>query len=68
MRLPDLDAPAVVMDLDVVERNIARMQQYCDAHGLAFRPHIKTHKLPLLAHKQMQAGRSASPAKSSEMS
>ena len=36
----------VLANLDAVERNIARMQGYCDQHGLAFRPHIKTHKLP----------------------
>src|SRR4051794_5574565 len=32
------------------------MQAYCDAHGLACRPHVKTHKLPLLAHEQVRAG------------
>ena len=56
MRLADLDTPALVLDLDRVEANIARLQAYCDAHGLALRPHIKTHKLPALAHKQLQAG------------
>jgi len=43
-------------DLDAVERNIARMQSYCDAHGLALRPHVKTHKLPELARLQVEAG------------
>src|SRR5712692_1513978 len=56
MEIGSLDTPVATVDLDAVDRNIARMQRYCDAHGLAFRPHIKTHKLPLLAHKQMQAG------------
>ena len=32
------------------------MQGYCDEHGLAFRPHIKTHKLPAIAHMQLRAG------------
>ena len=32
------------------------MQGYCDEHGLAFRPHIKTHKLPAIAHMQVRAG------------
>lgn len=32
------------------------MQSYCDAHGLSLRPHIKTHKLPAIAHEQIRAG------------
>jgi len=48
--------PAVVIDLDRVERNIARVQQLCDAAGVANRPHIKTHKSPALAKLQTAAG------------
>jgi D-serine deaminase-like pyridoxal phosphate-dependent protein len=51
-----LDTPVATVDLDAVERNVARMQGYCDAHRLAFRPHIKTHKLPAIAHMQLRAG------------
>jgi D-serine deaminase-like pyridoxal phosphate-dependent protein len=51
-----IETPAVLIDLDVVERNIARCQKRCDELGLAVRPHIKTHKLPLLAHAQLAAG------------
>jgi D-serine deaminase-like pyridoxal phosphate-dependent protein len=56
MHVTALDTPVVTIDMEVVERNIARMQGYCDTHGLDFRPHIKTHKLPLLAHMQVRAG------------
>src|SRR5688572_9099947 len=56
MDLAGLDTPVATVDLDAVERNIARMQGYCDEHGLAFRPHIKTHKLPAIAHMQVRAG------------
>src|SRR5436190_4626872 len=56
MRLEDLDTPVLTVDLDVVERNIERMQRYCDEHGLALRPHIKTHKLPEVARLQVDAG------------
>lgn len=49
-------SPAVVIDLDVVERNIARVQALCDAAGLANRPHIKTHKTPVIAAMQREAG------------
>ena len=56
MQITSLDTPAVTIDLDAVERNIGRMQGYCDEHGLAFRPHIKTHKLPAIAYMQLRAG------------
>jgi D-serine deaminase-like pyridoxal phosphate-dependent protein len=51
-----LDTPSPVVDLDAVDRNIARVQAYCDEHGIAFRPHIKTHKLPEVARRQVMAG------------
>jgi D-serine deaminase-like pyridoxal phosphate-dependent protein len=50
--------PAAVIDMDRVERNIARIQAACDAAGVANRPHIKTHKSPLLAKLQIAAGAS----------
>ena len=48
--------PSVVIDLDIVERNIARLQSMCDLAGLANRPHIKTHKSPAIAALQRDAG------------
>ncbi len=48
--------PAVVIDLDRVERNIAWLQTACDAAGVANRPHIKTHKSPVIAQMQREAG------------
>ena len=48
--------PCAVIDLDRVERNIARIQAACDAAGVANRPHIKTHKNPTLAQLQVKAG------------
>ena len=50
------DTPYASVDLDIVERNIERLQRYCDTHGIACRPHIKTHKLPAIAHAQLRAG------------
>ncbi|ABE39487.1 alanine racemase-like [Rhodopseudomonas palustris BisB5] len=52
----DIGTPALVIDMDRVERNIARVQALCDAAGVANRPHIKTHKSPLLAQMQIAAG------------
>ncbi len=56
MNVHDLDTPTPVIDLDVVEHNVHRAQAYANAHGFALRPHIKTHKLPELAHLQLRAG------------
>src|SRR5882724_10900202 len=52
----DYGTPCAVIDMDRVERNIARIQAACDAAGVANRPHIKTHKSPMLARLQIQAG------------
>src|SRR5215469_412318 len=48
--------PAVAIDLDRVERNIKRLQARCDAADVANRPHIKTHKSPVIAAMQRDAG------------
>jgi len=52
----DLDTPALYVDFDVLERNIARMQEQCRAWGVALRPHVKTHKIPEIAQMQLDAG------------
>jgi D-serine deaminase-like pyridoxal phosphate-dependent protein len=56
MRIEELDTPIVIIDLDRMERNIQKMQAYCDQNGIRLRPHIKTHKIPAIAHKQLAAG------------
>lgn len=56
MNVHDLDTPSVLIDLDKMEQNIQRMQARCDSLGLAFRPHIKTHKIPDIARIQIDAG------------
>ena len=56
MVIDEIDTPAVLIDLDRAVANIARAQAHADAHGLKLRPHIKTHKLPMFALKQMAAG------------
>jgi D-serine deaminase-like pyridoxal phosphate-dependent protein len=53
---PRLDTPAILVDLDVVEANIARMAAYARRTGLALRPHIKTHKSIAMARRQIEAG------------
>src|SRR6188508_2445150 len=51
-----LDTPALVIDLDIVERNAARMAESVAARGIALRPHVKTHKSVALARIQLDAG------------
>jgi len=52
----DLDTPALYIDLDRLERNIARMQEQCRAWGVDLRPHVKTHKIPEIAKLQLDGG------------
>lgn len=56
MNINDLDTPALVVDLDVMERNLQRMADYTKAHSLRLRPHTKTHKIPALGAKQLALG------------
>lgn len=56
MHIDALETPVPVVDLDRVERNLRGMQDYCDRHGLRLRPHIKTHKLPEFARRQVALG------------
>lgn len=56
MDISQIETPAAVVDLDVLETNILQMQRYMDEHGIDNRPHIKTHKIPEIAHLQVEAG------------
>ena len=52
----ELDTPAVVVDVDRLQRNLERWQAYCDAAGLSNRPHVKTHKSVEIARRQIALG------------
>ncbi|MBI5691949.1 MAG: DSD1 family PLP-dependent enzyme [Verrucomicrobia bacterium] len=52
----DLPTPALVLDLDVFERNLAKMAAHAKAAGIALRPHAKTHKCVEVARRQIAAG------------
>lgn len=56
MRVEELDTPAVLIDVDVLERNVQRMAERARACGVTLRPHGKTHKLPEVARLQRRAG------------
>ncbi len=57
-RLDDLDTPAVVIDLDRLEHNIARMAKLAADAGVSLRPHTKSHKTAGIARRQLAAGSS----------
>ena len=50
------DTPEIVLDLDVVRANIDRAAAMARKAGVVVRPHTKTHKLPRIAHMQLEAG------------
>jgi 3-hydroxy-D-aspartate aldolase len=52
----ELDTPALIIELDVAEANIRKLQMWADRHKVAVRPHAKTHKSPYWARKQLDAG------------
>jgi D-serine deaminase-like pyridoxal phosphate-dependent protein len=52
----ELDTPALIVDLDVVDRNIAMMAEFLKGTGVSIRPHMKVHTTPYFAHKQLAAG------------
>ncbi len=52
----ELDTPAFLIDLDAMEGNIQRMADYFASRPVDVRPHMKHHKTPVIAHKQIAAG------------
>ncbi len=52
----DIDTPALLIDLDGVEKNLDTMQKKADASSALLRPHIKAHKIPELARTQVRLG------------
>jgi D-serine deaminase-like pyridoxal phosphate-dependent protein len=56
--LSDLDTPSLLIDLDVMARNIGEMAAVARTAGVRLRPHTKTHKSPEIARMQLDAGAS----------
>lgn len=52
----DISTPALVLDLDALEANIAAMTAWAKAQGIALRPHAKTHKCAAIGRRQMEQG------------
>ncbi|NIR42857.1 MAG: alanine racemase [Gemmatimonadetes bacterium] len=56
MRKTDLDTPSLIIDSGTLRHNIEWMQKVADRFGVRLRPHVKTHKSPHIARRQMEAG------------
>ena len=56
MTRAEIPTPALLLDLDRFERNLAKMAAHVNAAGKKIRPHSKTHKCPEIARRQVAAG------------
>jgi len=56
MNYRELPTPALTIDLDVLERNLDRVAEYCRSHNIGLRPHTKTHKSLEVARLQLSRG------------
>ncbi|MDL2298395.1 DSD1 family PLP-dependent enzyme [Synergistaceae bacterium OttesenSCG-928-D05] len=56
MLVSQIETPALILDLDILERNIKTMQSFAAKRMLGLRPHYKSHKSTVIAHKQIDAG------------
>lgn len=55
-KISDLDTPSLLIDKNILKANINKMQKLCNDNGINLRPHIKTHKSPVIAKMQLKAG------------
>src|SRR5260370_33682649 len=56
MHVSELDTPALMIDLDIFERNLCRVADYAKANDLRLRPHTKTHKVPAVGKRHLASG------------
>lgn len=52
----ELDTPALVLDLDVLSRNISKVHSFFEGQTSKIRPHVESHRCPAIAHQQLAAG------------
>src|SRR5947208_11255507 len=56
MHVSEIDTPALLVDLDIFERNLQRVASYARESGLRLRPHTKTHKSIRVGARQLRSG------------
>lgn len=54
--IDDLDTPSMIIDLDILEKNLREMQEVCRQADIPLQVHTKTHKIPEIAHMQLRQG------------
>src|SRR5215216_1572118 len=54
--IDELPTPALLIDLDVFERNLKTMDEFCRRKDTRYRPHAKAHKSPVIGRKQLASG------------
>ena len=55
-KITEIDTPSIIVDLNIAEDNIKKMQSFANENNVSMRPHSKTNKSPYWAKKQIQAG------------
>jgi D-serine deaminase-like pyridoxal phosphate-dependent protein len=56
IKITEIDTPSIIVDLNLVEENIKKMQEFANDNNVSMRPHSKTNKSPYWAKKQVNAG------------
>ena len=56
MKIAEIDTPALLIDKEIVLKNLDKMQKYADKFNVSLRPHTKTHKMPYFAKLQVECG------------
>ena len=56
MRILDLPTPALIADNDIITQNMTRMAEILSGSAVQLRPHYKSHKCAVLAHRQIASG------------
>ena len=56
IKITEIDTPSIVVDLNIAEDNIKKMQSFANDNNVSMRPHSKTNKSPFCAKKQVDAG------------
>ena len=56
INISEIDTPSIIVDLDIVENNIKKMQNFANDNDVSMRPHSKTNKSPYWAKKQIDQG------------
>lgn len=56
MKIAEIDTPALLIDREIVLKNLEKMQKYASKFNVSLRPHSKTHKIPYFAKMQLALG------------